>query len=1204
MKNRNSGKEELMRQDELKAKRLRIEQFIADCSARFITSNASTLDLRIKESLVELLDISKVDRCILGEIDTEKNQVVIRQEALKPGVKSSNQTFSQIPFDELKWGLNHLKISGTLVLNSKSAIPKQVNLNEKEIGFYGLKNVLVVALKHEDHLIGLMGLVSVYNEVEWSDEEILLYKILGQIYANTLIRVRVENQTFESEKKFKTLAETTTSGIFIETKQNFVYVNPSAEKLTEYSINELIGMSIWDIIHPDSHVIVKENVAKRYAGLSAMDNYEIKIITKSNQVRWIDMSVGLITFNNQPSVLGTVFDITERKLAEEALRASEEEYKELFENANDVIYTHDLDGNFTSLNIAGQNILGYSKEEILGLKITDVVLPEKAELVNKLIQKKNNDTTPTILEIEIVSKEKKIILLELNIRAVYADDVLVGVQGIGRDVTERRKSDRELAEWKRRYDFILESSNHLVYEYNYTKKKMVWGGNLEKVLSYREGDEININRNRVALIHPDDRDMVADVFHATKANLINHNLSYRFKKRNGQYVWLLDVGFTRIDPSTGDIILSGVLQDITSNKRSEEALRLSESRYRMLFERNLSGVFRSTLDGQLLDCNDAFVKMFGYQSKEEFKKDNANSSYTANQPRQLFIEELLEKKSLFSYEMKLQRKDGSIIWTVENVSLIENEAGGEPLIEGTAIDITERKIASDELAQEKEQLSVTLASIADGVITINTDGEIVLINKSAEKILGLQRGEANGKLLDDFYVLYEKNLETRVASAAKKILQDSSSIISNHYVILKNKLTTEKIIEEYATPLFDKTSKLLGSVLVFRDISEKTKTEEELLKAKKIESIGILAGGIAHDFNNILTAILGNISMAKLKLKSEAIEKIENRLSDAEKATLRAKELTQQLLTFSKGGAPIKKSMSLVDILKDNAEFVLSGSNIKLELNIDPQLWHAEVDEGQISQVINNLVINAKQAMPNGGVIQVIAENMALDKPFESGIPLPTGKYILIDVADQGSGIPAEALTKIFDPYFTTKKTGSGLGLATTYSIIKQHKGHITVNSTIGVGTEFLIFLPSSEHHTEQKIDYEPTLLRGAGRILIMDDEPMILKLVADLLEHVGFSVTTVEDGHQAVEKYKESVANELPFDAIIVDLTIPGGMGGAETFEELKKINPKVKVLVSSGYSNDQIMSDYPSYGFAGVVTKPYKLDDLTKELLRVLHS
>lgn len=378
------------------------------------------------------------------------------------------------------------------------------------------------------------------------------------------------------------------------------------------------------------------------------------------------------------------------------------------------------------------------------------------------------------------------------------------------------------------------------------------------------------------------------------------------------------------------------------------------------------------------------------------------------------------------------------------------------------------------------------------------------------------------------------------------------------------------------------------------DITERKKIEENLRRAHKLESLGILAGGIAHDFNNLLQSIIGNISLAKMYAGKE--DRVYAKLTETEKAASRATALTLQLLTFSKGGAPIKTTTHIAGIIQNSASFSLQGSNVSCEYFFADDLWLVDVDDGQISQVIQNLVINANHAMPDGGVITIRAENYRV----ESGSlpPLDEGRYIKISIEDQGTGILKEHLPRVFDPYYSTKQTGSGLGLAVAYSIIKNHSGLLSVESVAGHGATFHILLPASDaDQATASAHDEKSIHAGKGKVLVMDDEDRVLKVAVEMLEILGYEVTTARDGRKALQLYETAMSTE-PYDFVILDLTVPGGMGGEDTIRKLLELDPDVKALVSSGYANDPIMAEYSRYGFCGVIPKPYTIENLSRTL------
>lgn len=515
--------------------------------------------------------------------------------------------------------------------------------------------------------------------------------------------------------------------------------------------------------------------------------------------------------------------------------------------------------------------------------------------------------------------------------------------------------------------------------------------------------------------------------------------------------------------------------------------------------------------------------------------------------------------------------------------------------------ISERERAEAERAEEQERLAVTLRSIGDGVITTDTQGNIVLLNQVAEEIVGWRYDQAVRQPLQQICQLLDEHTQAPLESAAQEALRNNAIVNRTKPTLLVARDGTERIIAESGAPIRVQDGVVLGAVLVFRDITEQRKIEEELVKADRLESIGVLASGIAHDFNNILTAIMGNVSLAKMYAGED--EKAVKRLTNAENAALRARDLTQQLLTFSKGGKPIKRVSSIKALVQESVDFSLRGSNVKCELALASDLWAGNIDVGQISQVVHNLIINADQAMPNGGILSVWADNTTVEIGHPAArLTLKAGPYIKITIADQGSGITEDQLQKIFDPYFTTKQTGSGLGLFTAYSIIKKHEGHIAVDSTVDVGTTFFIYLPASPQAFTPAADAQAYPVEGTGRILVMEDEETVMEVVGSTLRHFGYEVAFAHDGAEALATYQTALQLGKPFDAILLDLTIPGGMGGKETIAKLLAIDPAVKAIVASGYANDPILANFHQYGFCGQIAKPYQADTLHQVLHGVL--
>ena len=526
----------------------------------------------------------------------------------------------------------------------------------------------------------------------------------------------------------------------------------------------------------------------------------------------------------------------------------------------------------------------------------------------------------------------------------------------------------------------------------------------------------------------------------------------------------------------------------------------------------------------------------------------------------------------------------------------------------------ERKRAEESLEAEKQQLAVTLKSIADGVITTDAQGRVVLVNTIAEHLTGWTQAEAAGQPLDEIFRCINEVDEGPAPNPIHEALASGQNVkMANHRFLIARD-GTRRLLEDSAAPIrLEQGGPITGAVLIFRDITHQAELEREVIRAQKIESVGLLAGGIAHDFNNMLTAIMGNISLARLDLPPDANSELDELLGESEKAVLRARDLTQQLLTFARGGTPIKKANhNLPQLIREAANFALRGSRIQSKFKVANDLWAAAVDEGQLNQVIQNLVINAQQAMPQGGTVTLIAQNLTVEDDLlfnEQSIPLKKGSYISIMIEDEGSGIASEHLLRVFDPYFTTKPKGHGLGLASAYSIIKNHSGLLTVQSKLGAGTTFYIYLPALPGQAplvqaEQVVGSSLTATPGQERVLMMEDDPAIGDMVLVMLKRLGYQPVLSSNGSEAVKYYHEALSNGHPFALVILDLTIPGGPGGEAILKMLQKLDPFVRAVVSSGYSNDPVMAHYRDYGFEGVVTKPYRLEELGQVLKVVLKA
>lgn len=510
------------------------------------------------------------------------------------------------------------------------------------------------------------------------------------------------------------------------------------------------------------------------------------------------------------------------------------------------------------------------------------------------------------------------------------------------------------------------------------------------------------------------------------------------------------------------------------------------------------------------------------------------------------------------------------------------------------IDIVKRKEAEKALLKSEERYRMLVQSSPESIY-ICCDGRVTFGNSAGLKLLGIENQE---ELLghSSMEFIHSEDQESIRAMILETLEKNHESSLIEVRFRRKDGSTVET--EVVAIPFVFQDRPAVQIVAI--DISERKKMEKELIKVQKIESLGILAGGIAHDFNNILMGILGNIELAIAYSNPEREEY--DFLENAHSASNRAKELTQKLLTFSKGGIPLTKSTRLADIITDSVNFILSGSSIMCDYSLPAGLWPVDIDVVQFRQVIENLTINANQAMPNGGTFSIEAENT--DEETMKSLQLSEKRYVKLTIKDQGVGISDKDLQNIFDPYFTTKNGGSGLGLATTYSIIKKHNGLITVESEIGKGTKFTIYIPASEKEPTEGTKKKDDPKTGHGKILVMDDDEPVKMVAVHMLAKLGFSTVTASDGNDAIKLYKTAMESGEPFNCVIMDLTIRGGMGGQETIGILLEIDKDVKAIVASGYSNDPVMVNFRDYGFTGIIKKPFNISELSECMFSIING
>ncbi|WP_132013403.1 PAS domain S-box protein [Hydrogenispora ethanolica] len=855
------------------------------------------------------------------------------------------------------------------------------------------------------------------------------------------------------------------------------------------------------------------------------------------------------------------------------LKNAEQQRVAILESISDAFFALNHQWQFTYLNRQMERISGWKRERLLGASIFQFFPRAKLEPYIPAVEGACHQGKPHQLELEWEHG----VWYELHIYPAPT-----GISVYFQDISARKNAEIQLRESQQRLAQLLESIHHAFFTLDSKQRFTYLNQAAERLFQIRGAEWLG----KVGW----------DFFHAYMEPGFSRELARvwreqtvsrfeTFSQRLG--VWIEVHAY----PSAESLFI--YVLDSTARKRSEETrLRLAA-----IVESSEDAILSTDLDGTVTSWNKGAEAMYGYPAEQAvgqpvgrlLKAPEGESSITA------IFHRWKEAGMKGTTEAVMLHQNGAPVHVAIKLAALSGMNGQTIGYSGIHRDISKEVIFKKELLAERERLSVTLRSIGEGVIATDRLGRIVSMNREAESLTGYSQYEVLGQPLETVFTVIDQLTRGKYEGIVNAVL-NSEEIIHLHNLFLLHQHEREIPVSVSLAPIKSGRGECFGVVLVFQDITEKQRIEQELLKAEKIESLAILAGGIAHDFNNFLSAILANLQLALAKLKRG--DDISRYLEESADATRKASDLTKQLQTFSRGEAPVKKAAAIGDLIRDTVRFVLRGSKVKVEFELPEDLWPVEIDSGQISQVLHNLTLNAKQAMPGGGTLRILGRNIRI-RPGSRYLP---GGYVELAVQDEGDGIPPENLGRIFDPFFTTKEEGTGLGLATSYSIIKKHNGYLEVESVPLVGTTFTILLPATNARPAVEEESPEVAATREAALLLMDDEATIRDSVGEMLRDAGYRVVLARDGREVLEDYRRAMEEGAPFDLVIMDLTVPGGLGGQETIAELKTVDPAVRAIVSSGYANDPIIAEYQKYGFCGVAAKPYKFAELKRIIDRAL--
>ncbi|HTP66593.1 MAG TPA: PAS domain S-box protein [Geobacteraceae bacterium] len=870
------------------------------------------------------------------------------------------------------------------------------------------------------------------------------------------------------------------------------------------------------------------------------------------------------------------------------------------ESITDAVFWMTKEGRFCNVNNAACVMLDYSRAELLSLSVSDInpYLPQEAW---QRYWEKLKDSENMQYEVTLRAADERVIPVEIRANYFRLDDAEYSC-AIVRDITARQGGEQD--KWKYRMIFdrmlnglaicaIICDEQGRPADFRFLEVNPAFEGNTGISNSAATGRTIRELQPETEL-HWFER--------FGKVALTGEPMSFIAFHRG------LDRHFQTSAFSLGRGEFAMIINDISERVKMEQVLLESESREKARASQ-LSALMEA-VPAAVLIAHDAECKLVtGNQAAAELLRMPVSGNFSKSAPdgespahyrifrngvetpsSELPVQRAARGEEIRNYAQEFVFNDGVRRFMLGNATPLYDDQGHPNGAVSAFVEITELKKVEKALRESEELFRTLCDSAPIGIFKSDREGNNIYSNRRLEEISGLTAAESLGQGWKK--AVHPDDFDGAMAHMSK--METERDLFETEFRLLppSGKTVWTRVL---VSPIKSHEGEVTGFVGTVEDITELRQVRQEMLKTQKLESLGVLAGGIAHDFNNILTAILGNISLARMQLNDA--EKAGRRLVEAENAAARARDLTQQLLTFARGGEPVKKTINIGDLLREAAGFAIHGSAVMCVFDVKDDLRPVEVDDGQMSQVIHNLVINAVQAMPGGGTITVGAANVRFTA---------TGKWcVRVSVADTGTGIPEQHLQRIFDPYFTTKQQGSGLGLATCYSIINKHGGSITVESAMGKGSVFHIELPASENNVTATETRSRTLFaHGNGRLLLMDDEEPVRETVKAILEELGYRVECASDGSEAVELYSRRRMEGTPFAAVILDLTVPGGVGGKEAIALLRSIDPEVKAVVSSGYSTDPVMANYREHGFSAVLCKPYHVGEMSRVLqeLRIM--